>query len=54
MKTSLTPHRILLGNLHPNRMKLRYLQQRTASCDESVVPLVTIPSMDERTLHDPN
>ena len=53
-ETSLTSYRILLGNVHPNWMKLWYLQQRIASRDEGIVPPATIPSLDQRTLHDPN
>ena len=53
-KTSLTSYCILLGNLHPNWMKLRYLQQGTASHDEGTIPLVTIPSVDKRALHNSN
>ena len=53
-KTSLTPHCVLLGNFHSHRTKLRYLQQGTASCDESTLPLETISSLDQRTLHDLN
>ena len=53
-KTSLTSNRILLSNVHPNWAKLWYLQQRIASCDEGIIPLVPISSLDQRALHNPN
>ena len=53
-KTSPTSYRVLLSNVHPNWMKLWHLQQGVASRHESTVPLATIPSLDKRTLHNPD
>jgi hypothetical protein len=52
--TNQTPHSLLLRNIHPNRVQLRHLRERTPGADESPSPLATPPSRINNPNHGPH
>ncbi len=53
-KTQTTPNCILLCYLHTHWTKLRHLQMRTSSNNESPHPLATLLRMDKNPIHYPH
>jgi hypothetical protein len=52
--TNQTPHSLLLRNIHPNRVQLRHLRERTPGTDESPSPLATSPGRINNPSHSPH
>jgi hypothetical protein len=52
--TNQTSHSLLLRDIHPNRMQLRHLRERTPGADESPSPLATPPSRISNPNHGPH
>jgi len=53
-KTKTSPRCILLSYIHANGTQLWHLRMRTASNHQSDITLVTIPDLDQRTIHYPH
>src|SRR5712672_4167156 len=51
LETTPPPHRVLLGDVHANRKKLRHLRKGTPSSPKSPTELETTPRMDATPLH---